>query len=63
LLVEMRALRQAAGISQRKAAELMGIDDNTYIRAEGGEAPSLAIALKIARFMQRPVEEIWGLEE
>lgn len=63
LQVDIRALREEAKLSKSAASRLIGIDENTYDRAETGGSMSLASALKIARFMKMPVEEIWGLEE
>jgi len=63
LMLDLIGMREEAGLGHRKAAKMVGIDDTTYERLEAGGIPSLANALKMARFMQMPVEEIWRLEE
>ena len=63
LIQNIHALREEAGLSKLAASKLIGIDDVTYDRAENGYGMSLTVALKIARFMKMPVEEIWTLEK
>ena len=63
LLQDIRVLRIEAGLSKNAASKLVGLDENTYDRAEIGGSMSLASALTIARFMKMPVEEIWTLEK
>ncbi len=63
LLMDLRSLRQEAGISVKKLEELSGIAHATLERIEKGQAPHLEIALQYARFLNRNVEEIWGLKE
>lgn len=63
LLMDLRSLRQEAGISVKKLEELSGIAHATLDRIEKGQAPSLGIALRYAQFLQLNVEEIWGLKE
>lgn len=62
LKVDIRGLRREAGVGQVKAASLMDVAPMTLDRIEAGQAPNLVTALKIARFMQMAVEEIWGIE-
>jgi putative transcriptional regulator len=50
-------------MTQQALAEQVGVSRQTIIAIERGKyAPSLALAIRIARFFQRPVEEIFCLE-
>jgi DNA-binding XRE family transcriptional regulator len=62
-IADLRKLRQEAKLTVEKAAEMIGIPDQSLSRLENGSLPTLANALKIARFLQWPMEEIWGLED
>lgn len=61
----VRELRAAAGsMTQQELAEVVGVSRQTIIAIEQGRyAPSLAVALGIARAFDRPVEEIFGLAD
>ncbi len=51
-------------ISQQALAEAVGVTRQTIISIEKGRfVPSTVLALKIARFFQKPVEEIFFLIE
>jgi transcriptional regulator with XRE-family HTH domain len=63
LRMDLRALRNEAGVSASYVAGKTGMGLSTYERVETGAAPSLANALKLAKFLELPVEEIWGMEE
>ncbi|MCF4007137.1 helix-turn-helix transcriptional regulator [Corynebacterium uropygiale] len=57
-------LRADRGISRRQLSEDLGIHYQTVGYLERGEyAPSLALALRIARYFDVPVESIFSLEE
>ncbi|MBL4785627.1 MAG: helix-turn-helix transcriptional regulator [Cohaesibacteraceae bacterium] len=51
-------------LTQQELADQLGVTRQTIIAIENGRyAPSLALALKIARLMEKPVEEIFLLED
>lgn len=56
-------LRADRGISRSELAEALGIHYQTIGYIERGEyAPSLHLALRIARFFDLPVEAVFALE-
>lgn len=56
-------LRADRGISRTELAEALGIHYQTVGYIERGEyAPSLHLALRIARFFELPVEAVFALE-
>jgi putative transcriptional regulator len=56
-------LRANAGVSRSDLAEALGIHYQTVGYIERGEyAPSLHLALRIARFFDLPVEAVFSLE-
>ena len=56
-------LRADRGISRNELAEALGIHYQTIGYIERGEyAPSLTLALRIARYFDLPVEAVFGLE-
>ena len=60
----MRALRKARGLRQEDLAALLGVSRQTIIAMENDKYdPSLALAMRLARLLERPVEEIFFLEE
>lgn len=63
LLIDLRGLRKEAGMPVNTAVELSGVCKSIYERIETGGLPNLPNALKFARFLQMPVDEIWGLIE
>lgn len=48
---------------QIEMANLLGIAQNQYNRYEKGGQPTLEVALKIAKRLNRPVEDIFFLDE
>lgn len=57
---DVRALRQAAGLSQAALAERLGVSRQTVIAIENGRYdPSLPLAIAIARHFGTTVEEIF----
>ena len=55
-------LRRAAGVTQEALAEAVGVTRQTVIAVEGGNyTPSVLLALRIARFFRRPLEDIFLL--
>lgn len=60
----LRLLRAEEGITQAELAKAVRVTRVTISCIERGEYhPSLALALKLARFFSKPVEEIFLLEE
>lgn len=61
----LRQLREADPFeSQQTLAEALGVSRQTIIAIENGRyAPSLELALRIARYFGRSVEEIFTLKQ
>lgn len=56
-------LRADRGVSRRELAEAVGVHPQTIGYVERGEySPSLALALRIARFFELPVEAVFSLD-
>lgn len=61
---KVRQLRAETGITQEALAEKVGVTRVTINCLENGVyLPSIELALKLARFFRRPVEEIFILED
>lgn len=65
VITRVRALREADPFeTQQSLAVALGVSRQTIIAIESGRyAPSLDLALRIARHFQRPVEEVFSLDE
>ncbi|OYT54177.1 MAG: transcriptional regulator [Desulfurococcales archaeon ex4484_217_2] len=62
--VRLREFRARYRVSQEELARSVGVTRQTIIAIEKGKyLPSLTLALKIARFFNVPVEEIFKLKE
>lgn len=60
----LRALREDCDWSQGRLAEEVGVSRQTINAIETGRFdPSLPLALRLARLLDRPVEEIFRLAE
>ena len=60
----VRQLRKQAGLRQEDLARALGVSRQTVIAIENGKYnPTLELAMKIARLLKLPVEEIFFLEE
>jgi putative transcriptional regulator len=58
------ALRAERGLTQAALAELVGVSRKTINTVENGVfVPSTLLALKLAKALGRPVEEIFFLED
>lgn len=56
-------LRAERGVSRRELADGVGVHPQTVGYLERGEySPSLALALRIARFFDLPVEAVFSLD-
>jgi putative transcriptional regulator len=57
---DVRVLRQERGLSQGGLAEAMGVSRQTINSIETNRyTPSLPLAIALARFFGRPVEEVF----
>ena len=60
----VRQLRIQAGLRQEDLARALGVSRQTVIAIENDKYnPTLELAMKIARLLKLPVEEIFFLEE
>jgi putative transcriptional regulator len=58
------ALRTERGLTQAALAEMVGVSRKTINTVENGVfVPSTLLALKLARALGRPVEEIFSLDD
>lgn len=59
----VREYRQERGLSQAELALALGVSRQTINAIETGRyIPSLPLAISLARFFSRPVEEVFSLE-
>ncbi len=64
LLNALRDERARLGVTQGELAELVGVSRKTINTVENGVfVPSTILALKLARAVDRPVEQIFWLED
>lgn len=64
IVSRVRELRTAAGLTQEELAGKAGVTRVTINCLENGVyAPSLELALRLARFFKKPVEELFRMEE
>lgn len=60
----VRQLRKQAGLRQEDLAKALGVSRQTVIAIENDKYnPTLELAMKIARLLKLPVEEVFFLEE
>ena len=60
---EVRTLRSERGLSQQELAAAMDVSRQTIISIERGRyTPSLALAIALARFFGKPVEEMFDAD-
>ena len=61
---KIRVARAERRLTQQQLADAVGVSRQTINAIESGKfVPSTVVALKIARAFERPVEEIFSLEE
>ncbi len=60
----VKQLRKQAGLRQEDLAKQLGVSRQTIIAIENDKYdPTLELAMKIARLLGLPVEEIFSLED
>lgn len=60
----IKALRKAGGLRQEDLAAAMGVTRQTVIAIENEKYnPSLELAMRLARYLNTTVEELFELEE
>lgn len=60
----IKELRKARGLRQEDFAKLLGVSRQTVVAMENNKYdPTLALAMKVARLFELPVESIFTLEE
>lgn len=60
----LEELRKAMGIKQEELAEALEVSRQTIGSLENGRYnPSILLAFKIARYFERPIEDIFIYEE
>ncbi len=61
---DVRGLRTARGLSQQELAEALDVSRQTINSIETGRyTPSLPLAIALARYFGRTVEEVFDAEE
>jgi putative transcriptional regulator len=61
---EVRTLRTGRDLSQQKLGEAMGVSRQTINSIEKERyTPSLPLAIALARYFDRPVEEIFHVDD
>ena len=64
MLNRIRELRKAQGYRQEDLAEVVGVTRQTIIAIENNKYdPSLELAMRLARLLGTPVEELFTLED
>ena len=59
-----RSLRKAAGLTQEDLAQALGVTRQTINAIENDKYdPTLGLAMRLARFLNTPVEDIFRLPE
>ena len=62
--LKLKAARAARDLSQQQLAEAVGVSRQTINAIESGKfVPSTVLALKMAKIFNRPVEEIFQLDD
>jgi putative transcriptional regulator len=61
---DVRALREASGLTQGELAAAAGVSRQTINAIETYRyTPSLPLAITLARYFRRPVEEVFHVDE
>jgi putative transcriptional regulator len=60
----VRQLRSSHGLTQQDLADRVGVTRQTIVALEGeAYTPSLALALRIARVLRKPVEKLFWFNQ
>ena len=60
LICNLKAMRQARGMAQSQLAELIGVKRQAIYDIETGKyTPNTALALRLAKFLQCTVEDLF----
>lgn len=60
----IRAARRAATLTQQELSAAVGVSRQTIIAMETGDyAPSVYLAIRVARALHSSVEQLWGAAE
>ena len=60
----IRSLRKAAGLTQEDLAQALGVTRQTINAIENDKYdPTLGLAMRLARFLNTPVDDIFHLPE
>ncbi len=60
----IRRLRRDRGLRQEDLAALLGVSRQTIVAIENAKYnPTLELAMKLARLLETPVEQLFQLEE
>jgi DNA-binding XRE family transcriptional regulator len=62
LLVDLQEMRRDRGVTLRQVKKAIKVSDASLCQVEHGCTPSLESALRIAAFIELPVEKIWALK-
>lgn len=61
---DIKAMRKVLGLRQEDMANQLGVTRQTIIAVENNKYnPTLKLAMKIAKLLQNPVENIFTLED
>lgn len=61
---DIKAMRKALGLRQEDMANQLGVTRQTIIAVENNKYnPTLKLAMRIAKLLQNPVEDIFTLED
>lgn len=58
--VRLQQLREDANLGLREMAKFAGVSASTVTRIEQGKAPDITTALRLARFFETSVEDLFG---
>ena len=61
LLLDLRRMRIERGITLRQIEAATGLANAIWSQVERGKSPSIETALRIASFVETPIEKIWAL--
>ena len=62
LLIDLQGLRENKGVTLRQVEKAIKISNASICQIEHGCTPSLDSALRIAAFIDMPIEKIWALK-